>query len=474
MRKAAIGPAALLARVVGLPVAHDRIDHVAQLPGDGGHCHPVGLSLPALLVVEGLELRIVLARPVRGEPERSSQVGRAVLGYGNPLGGEHAGLVDPRVEAGVLHDRGGALEPLDVADLGDDLGARRRGYAGDGGDVGLDLRQQRRDLALHLGDGPVQELDLGDHRPDLERGGLLAEPYADRRFCRGLDLGGLGVAEPAARALRQQPRYRGRPLAGDLGGRGALGEHLERRGPEHVGEEARVLGEVGVEHADGLGLHGRELLLERLMVAREPLERLHLVGGEPGLVVVALPERLGYEGGVYPVVLHPAEALELAHGAHLHGIDDAYPVARGDEVGEAGHPVVAGGLHSDEDVVLGLGDGLEPRYAPLEAGLGVLEGHGPDDLGPRLVDGADHVVRLGDVHTRVDHWVPLPMGGGLLLPHSGPQPPRRDPRNGSGAGLIQLIRGLARMGQVARLLYEKQSSHIPCRQPCPPESALHP
>lgn len=40
-------------------------------------------------------------------------------------------------------------------------------------------------------------------------------------------------------------------------------------------------------HADGLGLHGRELLLERLMVAREPLERLHLVGGEPGLVVVA-------------------------------------------------------------------------------------------------------------------------------------------------------------------------------------------
>lgn len=165
-------------------------------------------------------------------------------------------------------------------------------------------------------------------------------------------------------------------------GVGHSASHLERRGPEHVGEEARVLGEVGVEHADGLGLHGRELLLERLMVAREPLERLHLVGGEPGLVVVALPERLGYEGGVYPVVLHPAEALELAHGAHLHGIDDAYPVARGDEVGEAGHPVVAGGLHSDEDVVLGLGDGLEPRYAPLEAGLGVLEGHGPDDLGP--------------------------------------------------------------------------------------------
>ena len=64
----------LLCRVVRLPVSHDREDDVAQLPGNGGHGHPVGLALPALLVVEGLEPGVVLACAVRGEPERPSEV----------------------------------------------------------------------------------------------------------------------------------------------------------------------------------------------------------------------------------------------------------------------------------------------------------------------------------------------------------------------------------------------------------------
>lgn len=423
--------AELLRRVVRLPVAHDGVDDVAQLPRHGGDGDAVGLALAAQLVVVLLELGVVLPGPIRGQPQRPPQVGRAVLGYRDALGRVLAGLVDAGVEPRVLDDRGGVPEPPDVADLGDDLGAGRGGHAGDGRDVGLDLLEQRRDLLLDLGDRGVQELDLRDHRPDLERGGLLAEPYADRRFRRGLDLRGLGVAEPAARALRQQLGYRRRPLAGDLGGRRAFREHLERRGPEHVGEQPGVLGEVGVEHAYGLGLHGGELLLEPLVVAGELLERLHLVGGQPRLVVVALPERLGDQPRVYAVVLHAGQALELAHGVHLHGVDDADAVARGHEVGEAGLPVVAGGLHADEDVLLGLGDGLQPSYAPLEAGLAVLELHGPCGLGPRLVDGADHVVHLGDVHTCVDHAVSLLLVGGLLLPHPGPLPPRRDPRNGA-------------------------------------------
>ena len=36
-------------------------------------------------------------------------------------------------------------------------------------------------------------------------------------------------------------------------------------------------------------------------------------------------------------------SLSRVHGVHLHGADDAYPVAFVREVGEAGHPVVAGG-----------------------------------------------------------------------------------------------------------------------------------
>ena len=211
----------LLGRVVRLPVAHDGVDDVAQLPRHGRDRDAVGLALAAQLVVVLLELGVVLPGPVRGKPQRPAQVGRAVLGYGNALGRVLARLVDAGVEPRVLDDRRGVPEPPDVAYLGGDLGAGGGRHAGDGRDVGLDLLEQRGDLLLDLGDRGVQELDLRDHRPDLERGGLLAEPYADRRFCRGLDLGGLGVAEPAARALRQQLRYRGRPLAGDLGGRRA-------------------------------------------------------------------------------------------------------------------------------------------------------------------------------------------------------------------------------------------------------------
>ena len=86
--------------------------------------------------------------------------------------------------------------------------------------------------------------------------------------------------------------------------------------------------------------------------------------------------------------------------------------------------------HADEDLVLRLGDGLEPGYAPLETGLAVLELHGPCGLGARLVDGADHVVHLGDVHTCVDHGRLPPFAAGSCF--------RTRDRN-----LLEEIRGMA-------------------------------
>lgn len=117
--------AGLLGRVVWLPVAHDGVHDVAELSRHRGDGDPVRLALASLLLVEGPEPRIVLPGAVRGQPQRPSQVRRAVLGYRGPLCGELPRLVDAGVQARVPDDRRSALEALDVAGLGDDLGSTR-------------------------------------------------------------------------------------------------------------------------------------------------------------------------------------------------------------------------------------------------------------------------------------------------------------------------------------------------------------
>ena len=226
---------------------------------------------------------------------------------------------------------------------------------------------------------------------------------------------------PATGRLRQHLRERRGAHLPAFGGRRAPLQDGERPGPEQalLSEHVGVLGEVGVEHADELRLHGRLLLLELLAVAGEHLERLDLVGGEPGDVEVAHAQHLGDEPAVDAVVLHARHALEPAHGLDLHGVDHGDFVPAGHEVGEAGHPVVAGGFHADEDLAGVLGDALEPGDAPLEARLGVLEAHRLRDLVALVVDGVDDVVHLGDVHTRVDHGCApslLGMHGGTFCP----------------------------------------------------------
>ena len=165
-------------------------------------------------------------------------------------------------------------------------------------------------------------------------------------------------------------------------------------------------------HAVGLEL--RDHATQRLQVARQRPQRCHLVGGEPGLVVPADAQRLGYEPGVDAVVLDLVEPLELAHRLDLHGVYHGDRVAPGDEERVARHPVVAGGLHAHDDVGRRLRETLEPRDGPLEPGLGVLERHRPARLRSALVDRPYDVIRLGDVHTRVDHSrLPSAMRRGL-------------------------------------------------------------
>ena len=100
---------------------------------------------------------------------------------------------------------------------------------------------------------------------------------------------------------------------------------------------------------------------------------------------------------------------------------------------------------------------------PSKPGIGVLElfFHGLAERLAVIADGADHVVRLGDVHTRVDHCNHLlqEVAAPRLV---GPAArtardrifPERTPRWASRSSLIQLIRGLARTGQDVSFLYE--------------------
>ena len=122
---------------------------------------------------------------------------------------------------------------------------------------------------------------------------------------------------------------------------------------------------MGVHQAYALGLELRHHAAQRLQVARQRPQRRHLVGGEPGLVVLAYAQRLGYEPGVDAVVLDLVEPLELAHRLDLHGVYHGDRVAPGDEERVARHPVVAGGLHAHDDVGRRPRKALEPRDGPL-------------------------------------------------------------------------------------------------------------
>ena len=107
-----------------------------------------------------------------------------MLCYGG-LCGEFAGLVDTGVKARILYDRGGAPEPPDVADFGDDLGP---------------VAVETLGMVVMLGSISVSrrsETPPRDHCLDLEGGGVLAEPDPRRRLRRGLDLGGPLGPEPA-------------------------------------------------------------------------------------------------------------------------------------------------------------------------------------------------------------------------------------------------------------------------------------
>lgn len=57
-----------------------------------------------------------------------------------------------------------------------------------------------------------------------------------------------------------------------------------RRCAEHIREQICIFWKVGIRRADDLSLHSGDLLLQRLPIAREGLERLQLVCGKPRLV----------------------------------------------------------------------------------------------------------------------------------------------------------------------------------------------
>ena len=152
--------------------------------------------------------------------------------------------------------------------------------------------------------------------------------------------------------------------------------------------------------------------------------------------------------------LMPTESLEPAHGAHLHRVDHRDRVAPGDEEGAGRHPAVPRGLHAHGHARRGLGHPLEPGPAPLEPGGAVLEGHPLALLLAAVVHGTYRAVRLGDVHTGVDHLpAPLSAAGRWAACRVTRDRNLLEGIRGGPEPLIQPIRGRARVGQDAILPY---------------------
>ena len=245
------------------------------------------------------------------------------------------------------------------------------------------------------------------------------------------------------------------PPAADLGGQRAPREHRPAGGAEHVGEYSGDLLEVRVEQARALHLDLGELRLERLVVAREGPQGLHVVGREPRGVVLAYAHRLGDEAGVVrrsfltlprPLNLRTARTCSGSMTATAYPLDvrNAYSAIQQCPVASTPTRTSAG------DAAITFGS--PPRIAQIPSSQFPPHGPHPSELRPSIVD---DVVHLGDVHRVMTLRPPSDAGRDgppaqitriRNLLEEVPRWPLRGP-------LIQLIRGKARVGQDATLLH---------------------
>lgn len=213
-----------------------------ELPGDCDGRLPVRLALAPLPEVVVVQRRLALELGRRRKVQGPAQVGRPLLRYVVRLALERPGLVSRRVDAGVLDDGGGVLEPAHVADLGDDLGAELVGDAGDRDDQRLDLVEQPPHPLRRLVRLALDELDLPGEELDLEGERVGGDRDAARALRRGLYLDGLLAAELAPARPVEQAHQRPDVDGGDLVGRGAslqeclqLSPNMSEKSPEYSG-----------------------------------------------------------------------------------------------------------------------------------------------------------------------------------------------------------------------------------------------
>ena len=389
--------------IVGLLLGEDGVDDVRELSRHGYEGLPVGLALAPLLQVVVVHRRLQLQLGHGRQVQRPPQVGRALLGDVVDLALEGARLVLRWADAGVLHYRGGVLEPTGVPDLGDDLGSELVGDARYREDERLHLIEQDPDLGLDLGHLSFYELDLLGQELDLEGERAAGERDAAGALGGLLDLPRLVAAElPMAGPVQQVGQRSDVDGCGLLGGRAPLQERLGGLA-EHVGEQLAVLGEYLVKGGDDLALQVSDALRHGLMQARHLPQRDQPLVGERARLEASEPQGLGYYLAVDRVRLDLAEVLEPAHRVGLDRVDHGDIVAGVPEGAEARQPVVAGRLHPDEDARGVLAEPLQVGDASFQPVGGVLELHRLGQRPARLVDRPDDVVVLRDVDSSVDH-----------------------------------------------------------------------
>ncbi len=179
--------------------------------------------------------------PVGSNPERPSEVWRAMLGNGSSARVELSGLAHQGVESRVLCEGGGASEPRDIADPRGGLGPYDAGDAGDGGDEGLPYGPL--DLGAPRSRKFLKDMGLPSSSPCLSTAPVARSAFAMSTPAYGIE------SLPSSPFWRKAcPRHPGpQPPGRDPRWPSGLFVRLIR-GQPRVGQDAILLLEVSRSH----------------------------------------------------------------------------------------------------------------------------------------------------------------------------------------------------------------------------------
>ena len=163
-----------------------------------------------------------------------------------------------------------------------------------------------------------------------------------------LELLGLWAAHASATGLSEQTGQTADIDLGQVFGRGKLGEDLAAGCPENIREMLAVFGKDQVQKRDETLLFGHGGLGALEAKPRQVAQALDIFFGNRRDFGILLTEDPGDEEGIDGIGLRAANGDVASRSGHDR-IDDVDGVTGLGETLEEDHPVMAGGLHADED-----------------------------------------------------------------------------------------------------------------------------